>query len=262
MKSDGSRLKVLLVGAGNVAGSLAEPLSRRFELVGWANRTPEKLYAQLPAPGCRVLALGEAAGVEADVVIVSVADSALAEVVAAMGRLAGNPLCLLTSGTLGMEALRPLSERVGVLYPLQTFTRGFEVDVAAVPFFTEASAAADLALADAIGGGLGARVCHADADKRRTLHIAGVMANNFVNILLERTQNILEDDGFPLEVVRPLVEMTVRKAFAIGPHAAQTGPARRGDLEVMTRQLARVPDDLKTAFAELNKLIIKAHEQD
>lgn len=260
MKTDGDRLRILLVGAGNVASTLAGPLAANFELVGWANRTPQKLPAILA--GVRALSLSETAAVEADVVIVSVADSALEEVVGAIGPCKGRPLCLLTSGSVGMDALGPLSDRTGVLYPLQTFTEGFDVDVAAVPFFTEASTESDLAVVDAVAAGLGARAVHADAEKRRTLHIAGVLSNNFVNILLEQTQKILAADGFGLEVVRPLVEMTVRKAFAIGPHAAQTGPARRRDTQVMARQLQRVPADLKTAFAELNNLIVKAHEQD
>lgn len=262
MRLDPVQTRVLLVGAGNVASTLAGPLAKHFNLVGWANRTPGRLLPLLPDRRVKVLGLSEAANVAADVVIVAVADSAINDVTRTIGKLKDSPLCLLTSGTVGMEALMPLSDRVGVLYPLQTFTGGFDVDIAEVPFFTEAAVQADLAAVDDIASGLGARVCHANAEKRRTLHIAGVLSNNFVNILLEHTQNILQADGFDLEVVHPLVRMTVRKAFAIGPHAAQTGPARRGDSDVMQSQLNRVPNDLKPAFAELNKLIIKAHEQD
>lgn len=254
--------RVALVGAGNVGAALVGPLSRALNLVAWANRSVEHVAHRLPTAGCRAVSLGELAAMRPDIVIVSVADSAVESVVESIGALDGSPLCLLTSGTVSMAALRPLSARVGVLYPFQTFTSGFDVDVAAVPFFTEAAHACDLAVADAIAVSLGARVCHADEEHRRALHIAGVISNNFVNILLERTQAVLAGAGFDFETVRPLVEMTVRKAFAIGPHAAQTGPARRGDYRVMQQQLSEVPSDFKEAFALLNNLIIKAHEQD
>lgn len=254
--------RVVLVGAGNVGASLAAPLGRRLNLVAWANRTVENLEGCMPSAKCRAVALGDVKWLRPHIVIVAAADSAVDSVVQAIGPLEGNPLCLLTSGTVSMDALRPMSPRVGVLYPLQTFTSGFDVDVAQVPFFTESALPEDLELVDGIAESLGARAYHADQEHRRVLHIAGVISNNFVNILLERTQDILAGAGFELETVHPLVEMTVRKAFAIGPHAAQTGPALRRDYRVMEQQLSEVPDDLKQIFEQLNNLIIKAHEQD
>ena len=252
--------RVVLVGAGNVAAGLAGPLMRSGVLVAWANRTVAKVRELLPeASTVEALPLEEVAESRPDIVVVSVADGALDSVVSSIGAIGGSPLCLLTSGSVAMERLRPLSHRTGVVYPLQTFTEGFPVDIAEVPFFTEASSPADLAIVDDLVRLIGATPYHADATERRTLHLAGVLTNNFVNILLEQTEQVLAAKGYPLATVRPLIEMTVRKAFALGPHAAQTGPARRGDAEVMRGQYALCPPSLRPAFAALNALICESH---
>lgn len=239
-----------------MAEGLAPALRRHTDLVLRANRTPREGEESL-AP------LAEVAAVEADIIIISVADKAIDEMVSAISPdgtlLPGSPLCVLTSGSIGMEHLKPLSDRTGVLYPLQTFTKGFDPEIEKVPFFTEASRCEDLELIDSLVRAMGAGYYHADDAARRTLHLSGVFTNNFVNVLLEETQNILAAKGYPLETVRPLLEMTVRKAFALGPHAAQTGPARRGDLRVMDFQRSCLPERLRPAFDELNKLICQSH---
>lgn len=247
--------RTLLVGAGNVAQQLACALARSTELVAWANRTP----SHVPEIGVPVAGLSEVASYQADIVVISVADNAIDSIVEAVGTLENNPLCLLTSGSVSMRKLLPLSNRVGVLYPLQTFSKGYEVDLAEVPFFTEAVDTRDLDEIDALVRRFGATPYHADEEQRATLHIAGVLTNNFVNVLLEQAQKVLKSKGYPLEVVKPLAEMTLRKAFDVGPHDAQTGPARRGDADIMRGQTARVSDELRPAFEELNKLICKSH---
>jgi len=56
-----------------------------------------------------------------------------------------------------------------------------------------------------------------------------------------------------------LLKGTVDKAFALGPHDAQTGPARRGDFDVISRQCNALPDELKPVYKELTALILRSH---
>lgn len=255
--------KIVLVGAGNVASHLAAALASRGLLAAVAGRTPARVAELAASVG--VPALPDYASIEPlapDVVLLSVADSAIVPVAEAIGHLSGEPLVLHTSGTVGMEALRPVSCRTGVLYPLQTFSKGTPVDMSRVPFFTEAADSVDLDIVDAIALSMSSHVLHADAERRRTLHIAGVFTSNFTNVLLESVQRLLAADGYGLDTVRPLLEATVAKAFAIGPHAAQTGPARRGDTAVTQRQLEALPEGLKGVYAALTDLIIFYHKND
>ncbi len=255
--------KIVLVGAGNVASHLAAALARRGFLSAIAGRTQanvDSLAAKVGVPALH--GYEDIASVAPDIVLISVADSAIVPVAEAIGSLPGTPLVLHTSGTVAKEALLPVSPRTGVLYPLQTFSKGTPVDISKVPFFTEAGDDDDLDIVDAIAMSMSAHVYHADAARRRTLHIAGVFTSNFTNVLLESVQRILAVDGYGLDTVRPLLEATVAKAFAIGPHAAQTGPARRGDTAVTQSQQNALPDELKEVYAALTELIVSYHKDD
>lgn len=251
---------IALVGSGNVASHLAKALSDR--LVAIFSRNAEHA-SELSAP----LGVGsfsdyaELGRLKPDVIIISIADHAVSEVVASIGRLDYSPLVLHTSGTLTKEILCPISDRVGILYPLQTFSKGCAVDMTMVPFFTEASSPEDLEIVDALASSVSATVRHADEAHRRVLHVAGVFTSNFTNILLDCVERILSEAGYEMEVVEPLLKATVAKAFEVGPRAAQTGPARRGDYEVLARQEASLPEDLRPVYKVLSDLIIKTYHK-
>lgn len=70
---------------------------------------------------------------------------------------------------------------------------------------------------------------------------------------------ILADAGLTLEVMRPLLEVTLDKAMTLGPRAAQTGPARRHDYGVMSAQSAKLPQDLSKIYDILSQGIIANH---
>ncbi len=256
--------RIVLVGTGNVASHLGAVLAAcaGYRLVAVANRTETSAMEMAGRLGCGSCALEQVGDFMPDIVIVSVADSAIATVVRTIGRLQREPVCLLTSGTMDKEILSSVSGHVGVLYPLQTFTKGVPVNFSEIPVFTEASDPDTLIRVDALAASMGVRVYHADASRRQLLHIAGVFANNFVNVLLGKAEQILASDNLPPSVIEPLVKATVAKAFAIGADAAQTGPARRGDREVMERQLQRLPENLKPAYIVLSKLITEKFQSE
>ncbi len=249
---------IALVGTGNVASHLAHALAPQIKWVfsrsfdharGLADDIGAEPYSDF----------GMLARISPGVVLVSIADRAIADVVAAIGNLDCEPLVLHTSGTMPKEVLEPLSPRIGILYPLQTFSKGVDVDMSRVPFFNEAAREDDLALIDAIAASISTSVHHADATHRQVLHVAGVFTSNFTNVLLECVDSILGEAGYSLDVVRPLLEATVNKAYEVGPHAAQTGPARRGDSAVIEKHVAWLPDRYKDVYRVLSDMIIKNH---
>ena len=134
------------------------------------------------------------------------------------------------------------------------------MDMSKVPFFTEANSEADLKLIDDIARSMSSSVHHADAAHRRRLHIAGVFTSNFTVALLEMAQKVLQDAGYPLEVVWPLMVETIEKAFKIGPYNAMTGPALRGDSKVLSHQSESLDGQLKEAYDVLTEYIIKNHK--
>ncbi len=194
---------------------------------------------------------------DVDFCIVCVTDSAVAEVAEKLPRLKG--IAVHTSGTVPMEVLRPCAERVGVLYPLQTFSRDRELNLGEVPFFTEASDAEALKEIDRLAAAIGGNALHADSEARKFLHVAGVLACNFPNYLLGCAARVLARGGYGLEVIQPLVAETISKSFQMGPEAAQTGPARRGNIGTIEQHMALLPPEQAAIYGAISEAIMNKY---
>lgn len=250
-------MRVAVIGSGNVATHLVAALDALEGVsvtqiisrnVDHARRLAGRVGAEA---GDDVGAVDNAA----DFVIISTADAAIAYVASRLPRLSSS-VVVHTSGSVPIDVLNRVSDRVGVLYPLQTFSRTAYVDISGVPFFTEASDDVTLAEIDALAGRLSSSVTHADSRRRRVLHIAGVLACNFPTYLFGCTERILAAEGLGLDVVKPLVKTTIAKCFDIGPCKAQTGPARRGDAAVVAAHIEALPDDIKGIYRTLSQSIM------
>lgn len=255
-KTDNPRLAI--IGAGNVATHMAMAFSSYLTGI-WCR---DYNHARMLADTVGTNAYNEFPllnVIRPDIIIVSISDKGLPDLAQNVGRLDYDPLVLHTSGTVGMEVLAPMSPRYGIMYPLQTFSASVPVDMSRVPFFNEAVDANDLGIIDSLASKVSDSVLHADAAHRRLLHIAGVFTSNFTNVLLECVQRVLSNGNYSLDVVRPLMDATVAKAFEVGPHEAQTGPACRGDFGVIKRQENALDDDLKPVYQTLTDLILRLH---
>lgn len=218
---------ISFIGAGNVA----ESLSAGMRAAG------HRILSVASRGGASARALAEATGAEwrsdlsvpvnCDILILAVTDTAVPEV-ASEAITPGNTLVVHTAGSVSLSALA--RERgAGVLYPLQTFTKGFPPELRKVPFFIEATDSRSLEMLRDLGNSIGAGALDCDSLRRRHLHVAAVFTNNFSNYMMTAGEAIAAEAGFDPEVLRPLVEETMRKALRSGPAAAQTGPAVRHD---------------------------------
>lgn len=74
-------------------------------------------------------------------------------------------------------------------------------------------------------------------------------------------EQIMQHSGLPFEILEPLVMETACKAFRLGPAKAQTGPARRGDTNVMERQQQLLPtENLKKMYSFVSKQIMDRYK--
>lgn len=256
--------KVVLIGAGNVAASLAPSIDAVDGL---------ELSQIVSSDGRSAALLAEAAGgcdaatpdsimTGADIYIFAVSDTALSRLASSLPPLPG-ALCLHTSGSVDASVLAPLTGRYGVLYPLQTFTRGVTLDLRAVPFFIEGSSPEVTSEIMQLARSLSDTVHTADSAMRRRMHVAAVFGCNFVTHMLDISDNLLRRDGLDISVLSPLISETIRKSLEIGPHAAQTGPARRGDKAVTGKHEEMLADDshLCEIYRLLSDSISRAYQQ-
>jgi predicted short-subunit dehydrogenase-like oxidoreductase (DUF2520 family) len=90
----------------------------------------------------------------------------------------------------------------------------------------------------------------ADAD-RPTYHAAAVIASNHLVALLGQVERLGAAAGVPFEAYLDLVRATVDNVAALGPAAALTGPAVRGDEATIRRHLRALPADERRAYRAL-----------
>lgn len=169
-----------------------------------------------------------------DIIILAVSDDAVADVAKTL--LDTSALVVHTSGSVPMKALDRFKNH-GVLYPLQTFTKNRELDISAVPFCLEANTAENQDLLYRFAQIFSQKVVNMTTEERAALHLSAVMANNFCNHLLALTEAFCKENNVPFYLLRNLMAETVAKAFEIGPTAAQTGPAKRGDYKTLEKHL-------------------------
>lgn len=226
--------RTVLIGAGNVASFLKENIIGPFEVLAVGGRSRSH-----PTPK------------DADIYIISVSDKAISAVAEELKDV--NGLVVHTAGSVPMDVL-PQTRR-GVLYPLQTITKGRKITSKHVPFYIEANREHDLGLLRTLAETMGSSAMPMDSHRRRYLHLAAVFCCNFVNRLYGITAELLAEQDIPFNVMLPLIHETANKMDELMPRDAQTGPAVRWDEEVMSQQMSLLDDERSQLYQLLSKSI-------
>lgn len=247
---------VAIIGAGNVASHLGRALKR----AGIEIRSIYSLHPEHAVELAERLGIGSAGSIDhgefsgTDAIIISVKDESIAEVVS---KLAGSKAILIhTSGGVPADVLGKGSSRYGIIYPLQTFTKNRDMDFSEIPLFIEASDEKTLSEIKELSHKLSSTVTEADSAQRKILHVAAVFACNFTNHMYDIASRIMDEAGLPYSMLHPLIKETAAKAVSMPPSQAQTGPAVRGDNQVMDAHLDRINDEkLKDIYIALSNSI-------
>lgn len=234
-------LRFSVAGPGRVGSSLAR----------WAEAAGAE---RVEAAGRAGLAELSTAG--QDLLLIAVPDAALAEAAATLARRPQAAVALHTAGSLDASVLAPLREAgtaVGSLHPLKAFPRPLPgpAEARGVFFAVDGDPAA-LALARRLAGAWGSVAGEVPAEARTLYHFAATLAAGGVVTLLAVAQEIAGRLGLPGEVVRGYLELArgaVAEAIETAEDgrpvaAAITGPAARGDVETVERQLEALDRDL------------------
>lgn len=262
LQADG--LRIVILGSGNVASHLAPVLDAVAEVVQIWSRTNEHAVG-LASTLRNAEAVSSPARIDrtADLYIIAVADDAIAGVGAMVAGVAG--IVAHTSGSFPLEELEEAvgTERVGVFYPLQTFSRDVAVELRNVPFLIEGKRNDVVECLTKLAERISDNVRPVDSTTRGHLHVAAVFANNFANYMWDVADRYLrEHTRLDITVFEPLLVETLRKAMANGPHAGQTGPAKRGDRKVMDAHMAKLTTDDAEVYRLLSERIINEHKID
>ena len=124
-----------------------------------------------------------------------------------------------------------------MFYPVQTFTKGIPLRFEDTALVIEAPEEADRTLLWNLALSLRGKPWILGQDARRQVHLAAVISNNFSNHLFRLAADWLQSEGLDFALLQPLLRETVQKLKYAPPGELQTGPAVRGDREIMERQM-------------------------
>jgi predicted short-subunit dehydrogenase-like oxidoreductase (DUF2520 family) len=248
-------MNITFIGSGNLAWHLAPALDN-------AGYTVKEVYSQNPKHAKALVGRLYQADVKttldfsassSDVFIIAVSDDAIGEIAQEIV-LPEDAILVHTSGSQPLSILGfAATQNIGVFYPLQTFSKAKKIDFSEIPIFIESEIEEVNKILLKMGKSISKKVKPISSEYRKALHVAAVFASNFSNHMLTISKSIADQHDIDFEVLKPLIAETLNKSINIGPENAQTGPAKRGDMEILDRHLEFLKDD--PAVAEIYKII-------
>lgn len=150
----------------------------------------------------------------------------------------------------------------GVFYPLQTFSRDVRMTYDDIPFLIEGTDKTTNEVLTTLASTVTRNVTVADSATRGKLHLASVMTCNFSNLLLTLADEYLAREGLDYHILLPLMRQTLKKASEAHPADVQTGPAARGDMEIIAKHRSLLADDDEKLqiYNLLTKSILNRHK--
>jgi predicted short-subunit dehydrogenase-like oxidoreductase (DUF2520 family) len=221
---------VRILGGGGAGGSLAAALGR----IGWVSEVVGR-----DGDGARA-----AHGV--DLLVLAVPDDAIAALAEAVEPVPSTVVAHL-AGSLGLDVLKPHARRAAI-HPLVALPNA---DVGAERLLGGAwFAVAGDAIVSELVAALGGRSFTVEDRDRAAYHAAAVVASNHLVALLDQVASVAPL-GVPFDAYLDLVRSTVENVAALGPVAALTGPAARGDTATIERHLAALDPEERALYEVL-----------
>jgi|DEB0MinimDraft_10_1074344.scaffolds.fasta_scaffold00122_15 predicted short-subunit dehydrogenase-like oxidoreductase (DUF2520 family) len=200
--------------------------------------------------------LTDAAG-DVDLLLIATPDESVAEVAATV--TPGSAVVAHVAGSLGLDVLAG-HHRVAALHPLTSLPNPV---VGAQRLLGGWFAIAGDPLVGELAADLGGQTFSVEDQDRPLYHAAAAVAANHLVALLGQVERLGGAAGVPLEALFALARHALDNASELGPAAALTGPAARGDeatIEAHRDALQRrLPDELAAydALLELARRLIR-----
>ena len=220
--------RLRIIGPGRAGRSLASALQRAgWQVVGLLGR------------GDDVRGAGEGA----DLVLITTPDAAIASVAAAI-EPRPEPVIAHAAGSLGLDVLagHPRTAALHPLVALPDAERGADRLVGSW-FAISGDPLVQRAAAD-----LGGRWFEVTDENRSAYHAAAAVASNHLVALMGQVDRIAGGIGVPGEAYLHLAAGALQNVAEVGPAAALTGPAARGDWDTVARHLAALDPSERPAY--------------
>jgi predicted short-subunit dehydrogenase-like oxidoreductase (DUF2520 family) len=239
-------MRVVIIGSGNAAHVLGKKIKEAdHEIIQVVSRNlshAEELADALDSES------GSLDGVTAngEIYLLAISDSALPDFHQKLQLKHG--IALHAAGSVSIKVLEKISPNHGVLYPLQSLRAEMQ-HTPEIPLLVDGNTPETLKLVEDFAETISSKVMRANDEQRLKLHIAAVIANNFINHLYTLTQSFCRKEKVDFSMLEPLIIETSERLMNYSPEKLQTGPAMRNDLDTINRHL-----EVLAAYPSLQKI--------
>jgi predicted short-subunit dehydrogenase-like oxidoreductase (DUF2520 family) len=257
-----TEFKVSFAGAGRVAGALSREMNksgvRILQIVSESEPGGQQLAGSCNASWSSELNFNSSN----DIIIVAVPDHSLKHVLSKI-KCSDETIVAHTAGSYGLDIFPVNIKRSGVFYPLQTFSRGRDLNFRELPFLLEASDQKTGDFLKDLAKKTGGEAYMVDTEHRKMLHLSAVFVCNFTNYMLTAGKEVVNEAGMSFKILVPLIRETFLKALETGPESSQTGPAVRNDLNTIEKhiELLSFSPELQNLYREITKSIMRYYNK-
>jgi predicted short-subunit dehydrogenase-like oxidoreductase (DUF2520 family) len=269
MLTQGMSQSLSIVGAGRVGRALG----RKLHDLGWRIVSVTDHTLTTARAAVREIGAGHPSGLptrqilESELVLITTPDEVIESVAENLAKIGGQEwrgkVVLHTSGAIDSSALKPLADlgaAVASMHPMQTFGEQSAPELAGRFFGIEGCPTA-LKTARKMIRQMGGVAVRLSGSNKAAYHAAGLFACAHVLALMETSTRLLMTQGFTrrraLRALLPLTRQMLDNFESLGPHAAWTGPMKRGDFSTVKRHvrtLSEFPHEYLEAYEALSRL--------
>lgn len=249
-------MNIVFIGAGNLATNLSLTLKNAgYSILQVYSRTEKSAKELAQKINCDyTVDINNLK--KADIYFIAVRDNVINQLLNKYNF--ADKFIVHTAGSISIDIFKNITDNYGVFYPIQTFSKYRKVDFKNIPICIEANNLKSLQLLQTIAADISGDVRLINSEQRKIIHLAAVIACNFVNHLYSISADILNKGNIPFDIIKPLIIETANKIIDNDPHNVQTGPAVRNDTQIIEKHLRMLDDDnLKNIYRLISDDIFK-----
>jgi predicted short-subunit dehydrogenase-like oxidoreductase (DUF2520 family) len=250
--------KLSFIGTGNLSWHLSQAFFRAgHTIVEFCGRQPEKTRGYAARVDAQPIDHPSLMDSDLDFIFICVSDSAIAEVSSQLNP--SRAILVHCSGSTPLNHLK--GEKTAVFYPFQSFRTETGVRWRELNILLEGNTLETTEALFNLASCLGSATQATTEQDRQRMHLAGVLASNFVNLLWQKAQELCMQSGMDPELLHPLMEETLNKAVQMGCTEAQTGPALRRDNQTLMlhENMLKMQPPWDEVYRTLSQEIAKRH---
>jgi len=252
-------LNIAIIGTGNVAWHFSKIFTKEGHLI-------KQVFSRSFENACLFADEFEAEAIEnlqslkkeLDLIVIATNDEAIAAISQSIHHQA---LVIHTSGTTALDALS--NDRTGVVWAIHSMRKGIPSSYKQTPFVVETKLESDRAVLSSAFHPFEKNIHYANSEQRLRIHLAAVVANNFVNHLFSISEKLVNESGVSFDILKPMIDAHVEGIHNLSPLNLQTGPAVRNDQTTINQhlELLHSQPELMNLYQMLTDSIQKLHHK-